>query len=102
MGDYNIGVQGFLAVKGGDRLQALYYCGGDACEREGWCYAQRIQLGWMVAIEAGYCPSQHGNKSGRHAVRAFPGIALFDLLQPHLRAAESSSGQLGGSVWHGI
>ena len=55
--DYNIGVPGFLAVRGGDHLEALYYCGGDAYEREGWCYAQRIQLGWMVATEAGYCPS---------------------------------------------
>ena len=40
MRDYNVGVPGYLAVKRGDRLQALYYCGGDACEREGWCYAQ--------------------------------------------------------------
>ena len=40
MRDYNVGVPGYLAVKEGDRLQALYYCGGDACEREGWCYAQ--------------------------------------------------------------
>ena len=40
MRDYNIGVPGFLAVRGGDHLEALYYCGGDEYEREGWCYAQ--------------------------------------------------------------